>query len=408
MNQMNPQNIAKGLAALGRGNDSMLMHVTPREVSGLQSLAMAAGGSLTINPDTGLPEAGFLDFIADYVVPTALTLSGNPHLAVAYSGGKTLVQTGDPLQALMSAGMQYGANQFGGSLMKTGAPAPTTPLTQGIEVGKSLATGGAQAAGVTGAMGTQSGIAQNLVDDVAQSMVPNLTGGTTGIQALPGLPGGPAAFPGVNTLMPGTTPSLTDAFSQNVSSLGSGLKTLVSPGGIDAFTQAAGGPGKALFQAGSVAAPLLSEAFAPPPAQESSFDLGPFTPISELRRRNEEQMGYAEGGIAALNPMRGQLDARTSLPEYNEPFSNFKKGGYLDGPGDGMSDSIPATIEGKQLARLADGEFVVPADVVSHLGNGSTKAGAKRLYAMMAKVRKARTGTTKQGKQIKAEKYLPA
>jgi hypothetical protein len=84
------------------------------------------------------------------------------------------------------------------------------------------------------------------------------------------------------------------------------------------------------------------------------------------------------------------------------------KGGYLDGAGDGMSDSIPATIEGKQPARLADGEFVVPADVVSHLGNGSSKAGSKRLYAMMQKVRKARTGNPKQGKQINPNKYLMA
>jgi hypothetical protein len=84
------------------------------------------------------------------------------------------------------------------------------------------------------------------------------------------------------------------------------------------------------------------------------------------------------------------------------------KGGYLDGPGDGMSDSIPATIEGKQPARLADGEFVIPADVVSHLGNGSTKAGSKRLYAMLDKVRRARTGNKKQGKQINADKYLLA
>jgi hypothetical protein len=84
------------------------------------------------------------------------------------------------------------------------------------------------------------------------------------------------------------------------------------------------------------------------------------------------------------------------------------KGGYLDGQGDGMSDSIPATIEGKQPARLADGEFVVPADVVSHLGNGSSKAGSKRLYAMLDKVRHARTGNKKQGKEIKPEKYMPA
>ena len=73
-----------------------------------------------------------------------------------------------------------------------------------------------------------------------------------------------------------------------------------------------------------------------------------------------------------------------------------------------MSDSIPATIGGKQEARLADGEFVIPADVVSHLGNGSSKAGAKQLYSMMDKVRSARTGTKKQGKQINPRKYLDA
>jgi hypothetical protein len=80
----------------------------------------------------------------------------------------------------------------------------------------------------------------------------------------------------------------------------------------------------------------------------------------------------------------------------------------LKGPGDGMSDNIPAVIGNKQPARLADGEFVIPADVVSHLGNGSTSAGAKQLYAMMDKIRDARTGTKKQGKQINPRKYMPA
>lgn len=79
----------------------------------------------------------------------------------------------------------------------------------------------------------------------------------------------------------------------------------------------------------------------------------------------------------------------------------------LRGPGDGMSDNIPATIAGKQPARLADGEFVVPADVVSHLGNGSTEAGAKILHEMMTKVRKERTGNPKQGKQINPRKFVP-
>jgi hypothetical protein len=91
-------------------------------------------------------------------------------------------------------------------------------------------------------------------------------------------------------------------------------------------------------------------------------------------------------------------------------------GGYSDGgrmlrgPGDGMSDSIPAEIRGRrgrQPARLADGEFVVPADVVSHLGNGSTEAGSRKLYKMMDNVRRARTGKTRQAPQVRTEKYLP-
>jgi len=79
----------------------------------------------------------------------------------------------------------------------------------------------------------------------------------------------------------------------------------------------------------------------------------------------------------------------------------------LKGPGDGMSDNIPATINGRQPARLADGEFVIPADVVSHLGNGSTDAGAKILHKMMTQVRKERTGNPKQGKQINPNKFVP-
>ena len=92
----------------------------------------------------------------------------------------------------------------------------------------------------------------------------------------------------------------------------------------------------------------------------------------------------------------------------------YNLGGYSDGgrmlkgPGDGMSDSIPASIAGKQPARLADGEFVVPADVVSHLGNGSTDAGAKKLYGMMDRIRKARTGKKKQAPAVKTARYMPA
>jgi hypothetical protein len=94
----------------------------------------------------------------------------------------------------------------------------------------------------------------------------------------------------------------------------------------------------------------------------------------------------------------------------------YSLGGYADGgnsrllkgPGDGMSDDIPAVIGQKQPARLAEGEFVIPADVVSHIGNGSTDAGASKLHDMMTRVRKDRTGNPKQGKQIDPDKYMPA
>lgn len=122
---------------------------------------------------------------------------------------------------------------------------------------------------------------------------------------------------------------------------------------------------------------------------------------------------YQGTGITTL-PQVQQPQLDPALVQYMEAANRvtnmprMAKGGFLNGPGDGMSDSIPATIEGNQPARLADGEFVIPADVVSHLGNGSTKAGAQRLYAMMDKVRQARTGTKKQGKEINPNKFLPA
>jgi hypothetical protein len=118
-----------------------------------------------------------------------------------------------------------------------------------------------------------------------------------------------------------------------------------------------------------------------------------FRPISTSKIRGAPgEYTFAEGGMA--------MGGISTLGSYSDG------GRLLKGPGDGMSDNIPAKIGDAQPARLADGEFVVPADVVSHLGNGSTDAGAKQLYAMMDKIRKARTGTKKQGKQINPSKFL--
>ena len=97
----------------------------------------------------------------------------------------------------------------------------------------------------------------------------------------------------------------------------------------------------------------------------------------------ETQM-MAQGGLASVAP----------------------KGMYLGGSTDGMADEIPATIDNSQPAALSDGEFVIPADVVSHLGNGNSDAGANELYRMMERIRKARTGNPNHGRQIDPNKYL--
>ena len=107
---------------------------------------------------------------------------------------------------------------------------------------------------------------------------------------------------------------------------------------------------------------------------------------------NEYNFGFAKGGVAKRGRKRKQQRVAGKL---------------VSGNGDGMSDSIKANIDGTQEARLTDGEFVIPADVVSHLGNGSTDAGSKRLYDMMARVRKARTGRSNQAPQVNVDRMMP-
>ena len=117
----------------------------------------------------------------------------------------------------------------------------------------------------------------------------------------------------------------------------------------------------------------------------------------------QESTGLAGGGLMAM--ARGGIAQQFNLGDYSDG------GRLLRGPGDGVSDSIPASIGGKRPARLADGEFVVPARIVSELGNGSTEAGARKLYAMMDRIQKARRGTVGKGrvaKNSRSEKYLPA
>ena len=123
--------------------------------------------------------------------------------------------------------------------------------------------------------------------------------------------------------------------------------------------------------------------------------------------QNQQFTAQVDPTIATTTPM-----ATGGISEAHYNLGGYSDGGrLLRGPGDGVSDSIPATIGRKQPARLADGEFVVPARIVSELGNGSTEAGARKLYAMMDRVQKARrktVGKDKVAKNSKADKYLPA
>jgi hypothetical protein len=143
--------------------------------------------------------------------------------------------------------------------------------------------------------------------------------------------------------------------------------------------------------------------------------LPPEYKMKGLRFSDDYRAAYAEGGIASLGA-EGYDRMVGEQPMYQAMASGgiSSLGGYSDGgrmlkgPGDGMSDDIPASIAGKRPARLANEEFVVPADVVSHLGNGSSDAGAKQLYAMMDRVRQARTGRKSQGREINPRKYTAA
>jgi hypothetical protein len=328
-----------------------------------------------------------------------------------------------------------------------GAPSATDPLASGINAGTKLATEAAEQASLSGlealktnamansinpALGNSFGDTVRIASDAAakdallnsgaplfnpQAITP-LTGGSVADAASsPVLTSYPyaqqtnplaAVNPATASLTPTTVPFDSLSMGDKLGAFGKGLGSLTSSSGRQALVDAYGGSGlKAGLGAAAFASPVLTPLLTPEPMQtEESYYGGPFESLESVRRRAR---GYAEGGIADLGMAGGgAFDARTKLPAYDEPMDTYAKGGYLDGPGDGMSDSIPATIADTQPARLADGEFIVPADVVSHLGNGSTKAGAQRLYAMMDKVRKARTGTTKQGRQINPDKYMPA
>ena len=389
-------NAAQHLAQKGRNGDTQLIHVSPKELHGLQALAAANGTSLTINPHTGLPEAFNFKKLIPMVAGAALTATGvGAPMAALMVGGAYAAGTGSIQKGLMAGIGAYGGAGLGAGLAEAGA--------------SSLAETGANAVAPTPAFQEVAGN-QLIPTEQGNLYLPNGSASNS-VNIGPNVPEEFAPFAqGAPSAVP---PPPAAPFGQSVSNMGRGIEGLSTSAGRSAVYSAM--PFGTLPALGTTALDASQkERPSVPGYQEDEYDRRlkgyKLSPDYQAYTAPTPNPYYrptyaAEGGIMEQYDDEAGKDMASggiaSLGGYSDG------GRMLKGPGDGMSDSIPGVIGGKQPARLADGEFVVPADVVSHLGNGSTDAGAKKLYSMMDKVRQARTGKKKQAPQVDMTKYMP-
>ncbi len=404
---MSLQQAAKHLERHGRNGDDMLVHMSKGEVESLNDIAMAHGGQLTINPQTGLPEANFLKRMLPMVIGAGLAATGvGAPMAALMVGGGYAAATGDIKKGLMAGLGAYGGAGIGSALATSGAAA-----TQAATPAVSLAEG---AAATPPAPIPQTPLTNSItptIPDAAQSVVvkPNLVNNY-----------GYAPQPGPN-IMTGNMPIPANSPMVGIRTTGNqmfeGVKSLGSEPGRAAFMknlEAVPGTFGAKTTLGAAALPLLMPdeqkqeevKTDSDPGQQYTYAANPANPFPEPdpygRERRYFSPAYTPRAAAGGMMASGGI---SHLGDYSDG------GRLLRGPGDGVSDSIPAVIGKKQPARLADGEFVIPARIVSELGNGSTEAGARKLYAMMDRIQKARKKTVGKGKVAKnsrSEKYLPA
>jgi hypothetical protein len=325
---------------------------------------------------------------------------GEAMLISALTGaGTSAVMGGDPLKGALLGAVTGGMGSAAGGAL--GGQAATVGTQAAAQTGAQVA-GQTAASAVPGAAASEAARAAIVPELGAQGLqIPgsmagtgSTFGGNLGASMNPyGLTGTgvPEAAVTAPTTVP--TPSTPAVPQTNLTDVFKG-----QPGGPD-FGQRLGNyivqnPRQAAMITGGMGAMLN-----PPEMPKRKRYSGPLSRFNFDPDRYRP--AFAEGGIMDL-PATRRLMGGGQLGSYSDG------GRLLKGPGDGMSDDIPAKIGKRQPARLADGEFVVPADVVSGIGNGSTDAGAKRLYAMMDKVRQARTGNKKQGREINPEKYMPA
>lgn len=438
--------MAQKVEAAGRNGDTMLAHITPQEALMLRMM----GGSGTINPQTGLPEfflKKLVSAVAQVIKPLAplipflnfipgigpLSSLATKALLTGIASGANKDGSFDFKRGLTSGALSYGI----GSLMAPAGGAGGTGGTGGVESGTS-----ALSADQVGAL---SGDAASAAagDAASAAASPGLESalGDTGAAVYDGIPSD-AMLGGVNDF------GAASATSQGVSSglpmdrapieMASSSAPSSFAGMTDAQMAAARAAENAnlpssllenVTEAGKAAVGAIKDVPLKDALQTTGTALtsyGAYESYKERerlkeeedKRKEDERRKKAEDEAFARDVMS------TYQPEFRRPTAEdvkslqLAKGGianlkkkparFLKGKGDGMSDSIRANIDGKQKARLSDGEFVIPADVVSHLGNGSSQAGAKKLYDMMSRLRQARTGNGKQAPAVKAERYMPA
>jgi hypothetical protein len=435
------KSIAQELQDMGRGGDTMLAHINPQEAAMLKAM----GGSGTINPATGLPEY-FKKFwkssvgkVEDIVKPITkpITDAVKPILPYVQYVAPFIPGVG-PLAAAGLGALGSGFAGGGGFNFKRGLMGGMTAYGLSNLYAGMQAAGGAGTAGSAGATAApvELGVpgTEVVAGEVAQTGLSTpgafdqvMAGDFSGAASTVGDSVSQGMSSAYNTVTdPNTYAQMGDKFTTQMGDAGQGIKNLTGLGDTTMTAKDAAGAFGNQFGTGSAMGiyggitgaqaldeydemKLQADLAAAENEQERAAIMAR---INEGRRRAEEAVRN--------NPYQfaygGSVDDELGFDDFNEyqsgGIASMAKGGmaprFLSGGGDGMSDDIYATINGKQPARLADGEFVIPADVVSHLGNGSSKAGAKQLYSMMDKVRTARTGNKKQGKQINPAKYMPA
>ena len=397
---------AEEIRRQGRNGDTILAHINPAEAKMLEAM----GGSGEINPRTGLPEYGFswkkLFKVAGKILPfvpipglfglsSLLTKSIASGLLAGASG-----KGGFNIKRALGAGaLSYGLGSIadkvmGGASGDAVAATPDIP-SEGLQAnfsapsdgGFGFSPQGAPAPGVEMGLGSGISVPTTPTGDLAGRFISSDLG-STALNA----PAGSEGFQ-IGSIPSEAAPTIKSGLTTDLYTKGPGVSLTEKPlTTIEAAGTALTGYGmeKAADAEDKVKAQqalMLAE-------QEDREKM-----MRDLAERlfRENPYGYAGGG--AIDPVGYEGGGMTA--SVNQPR-------MLAGGGDGMSDSIPATIDGTQPARLADGEFVVPADVVADIGNGSSSAGAKRLYGMMDRVRQARHGTTKQPPEIKMNRLMPA